>query len=83
MEIETFLKKSLKNKIDFDDALYLYNNFSAIDLLYLAFKIKNRIKNNSKIKLCAIINAKVENAKRIVFSALNQFIVNATSQYIH
>ncbi|HII58980.1 TPA: biotin synthase BioB [Methanocaldococcus jannaschii] len=44
--------------MDFDDALYLYNNFSAIDLLYLAFKIKNRIKNNSKIKLCAIINAK-------------------------
>ncbi|ACV25329.1 biotin synthase BioB [Methanocaldococcus fervens] len=61
MEIETFLEKSLKNKITFDDALYLYNNFNAIDLLYLAFKVKNEInnKNNTKnIKLCAIINAK-------------------------
>ncbi|ADC69051.1 biotin synthase [Methanocaldococcus sp. FS406-22] len=56
IDIESFLEKSLKNKIDFDDAIYLYNNFNTIDLLYLAFKIKNKI--NNKIKLCAIINAK-------------------------
>ncbi|WP_173400849.1 biotin synthase BioB [Methanocaldococcus bathoardescens] len=58
MEIETFLEKSLKNRISFDNAIYLYENFNAIDLLYLAFKIKNEIKNNDRIKLCAIINAK-------------------------
>ncbi|MEO2117163.1 MAG: biotin synthase BioB [Methanocaldococcus sp.] len=58
MDIEEMVEKSLKNKITFDDALYLYNNFNAIDLLYLAFKVKCKIKNNNKIKLCAIINAK-------------------------
>ncbi|XRO77630.1 biotin synthase BioB [Methanocaldococcus sp. 10A] len=58
MDIETFLEKSLKNRISFDDAIYLYKNFNAIDLLYLSFKIKNKVKNNDKIKLCAIINAK-------------------------
>ena len=58
MDVEDIAEKSLKNKITFNDALYLYNNFNAIDLLYLAFKVKCKIKNNSKIKLCAIINAK-------------------------
>ncbi|CAB3289009.1 Biotin synthase [Methanocaldococcus lauensis] len=56
MEILDYLEKSLKNRISFEDALYLYNNFSAIDLLYLSFKIKSKI--NKNIKLCSIMNAK-------------------------
>ncbi len=56
MEILDYLEKSLKNKISFEDALYLYNNFSVIDLLYLSFKLKSKI--NKDIKLCSIMNAK-------------------------
>jgi len=58
--VEEFLKRSLRGKLTLDDALYLYKNFNAIDLLYLAFKVKLNY-NNSKqkeIKLCSIINAK-------------------------
>jgi biotin synthase len=57
MQLFEFYEKSISGEIDFEDALKLYENFDAYDLLYLAYRIKKAFKKN-KMDLCSIINAK-------------------------
>ena len=61
MEILKFYEKSIKNEITYKDAIELWD-YDVYDLLYMAYRVKRYYatinKNNNKIDLCSIINAK-------------------------